>query len=87
MKTITMFIMETCPHCRAALQWMNDLIANNEKYKALTINIIDERKQPEVANKLSYYYVPTYYVDDEKVHEGSASEAAVKKVLDYALSQ
>ncbi len=48
--------------------------------------MIDERKQPDVAEKYDYYYVPTFYVGEEKVHEGHAEMADVKKVFQAALA-
>ena len=32
--------------------------------------MIEESEQPEVADAFDYYYVPTFYVDGVKVHEG-----------------
>jgi disulfide oxidoreductase YuzD len=63
---------------------MNALIAENKEYEDLNINIIDEHAHPEIADKYDYYLVPTYYVGDEKVHEGAASLKKIKKVLDTA---
>lgn len=85
MKTITMLVISTCPYCHAALRWMDELFEENEKYKALTINIVDEDLQPEIADKYDYYYVPTYYVDDKKLHEGAASSKIIRRVFDTAL--
>ena len=85
MKTITMLMMDTCPYCQAAFRWMDELLAENEKYKALTINKIDETIHPEIADKYDYYYVPTYYVGDDKLHEGAASLEVVRKVFNAAL--
>ena len=48
--------------------------------------MIDEKKQPDVAAKYDYYYVPTFFVDGEKVHEGHAEKADVEKVFKAALA-
>ena len=85
MKKITMFIMGSCPHCKAALKWMDELYAINPAYKNLEIEIIDEGKHPEIADKYDYYYVPAYYVDGEKLHEGVASTEKIQRVFDAAL--
>ncbi|MCL2425660.1 MAG: thioredoxin family protein [Oscillospiraceae bacterium] len=87
MKKITMFYKETCPYCRAAIGWMNDLMKKDEKYRALSITMVEEDAHPEIADKYDYYYVPTYYVDDKKLHEGAASLEKVKAVFDAALEQ
>ena len=64
---------------------MDELTSENPVYKNLKIQMIDETKDPEVADKFDYYLVPTYYVDGEKVHEGVASRDIIKQVFDTAL--
>jgi len=85
MKKITMFYKESCPYCIAAIKWMNELVKKDEKYRAIPITMIEEDAHPEIADKYDYYYVPTYYVGDEKRHEGAASLEKVKAVFDAAL--
>jgi len=87
MKKITMFYMKTCPYCIAAIKWMNDLMKKDEKYRELSITMVDEKAHPEIADKYDYYYVPTYYVGDEKLHEGAASLEKIKAVFDAALEE
>jgi len=85
MKKITMFTMEVCPYCKEARKWMNEVTESGEKYKNIELVIIDEAEEPDLAAKFDYYYVPTYYLDDVKVHEGAATFEIVKKVFDDAL--
>ena len=85
MKKITMFTKEACPYCQAAIRWMNKLFEKDIKYSALEIEKIDELVYPEIAEKYDYWYVPTFYVGDEKVHEGAASLRKIRKVFDKAL--
>jgi len=80
-----MFLMESCPHCRAALGWVNQLCGENPEYKSIEIEKIDENAYPDIAAKFDYYYVPTFYVDGEKLHEGAASLEKIRRVLDAAL--
>ena len=54
-------------------------------YKSLAIEKIDENVRPDIAEKYDYYYIPTFYVDGEKLHEGAASLEIVKRVFDAAL--
>jgi hypothetical protein len=49
--------------------------------------MVDENIEVDFANSLDYYYVPTYYVDGKKVHEGAASRENVRAVLDAALKK
>jgi len=85
MKKITMFVMEACPYCKMALRFMDALFAENADYKSLDIQIIDELAEPKIAAQSDYYYVPTYYVGDKKMHEGAASLKKVKRVFDAAM--
>lgn len=83
MKKIKMFMFDECPHCQLALRLLDELLAKDE-YKGIEIQKINERKQPEIADQYDYYYVPTFFVDEVKVHEGHAELEDVKKVLDLA---
>ena len=83
MKDITMFMFDECPHCQLADKFIREL-QQEEQYKDLVINRINEKKQPEVADQYDYWYVPTFYVDGEKVHEGHAEKEDVRKVFDKA---
>ena len=85
MKKITMFTLASCPHCKAALRWMDELYKENAAYTSIEIENIDENEHPDIAEKYDYYYVPTYYVGSEKLHEGVASLDIVRTVFDAAL--
>ena len=85
MKPIRMFTMASCPYCQKARRWMDELMAENPAYRPLSIDIVDEVEQPEYAEQFDYYYVPTYYVDGKKVHEGVATKQIVRRVFDAAL--
>jgi len=85
MKKITMFTMESCPFCKQALRWMDELMLKNPEYRDLEIEKIDEVIYPKIAAQYDYYYVPTYYVDNKKLHEGVASLDIIKQVFDAAI--
>ena len=85
MKKITMFTMESCPYCKSARKWMKEVLESDVKYAQINLTVIDEIKEPGLAAKFDYYYVPTYYINEAKVHEGAASFEIVKKVFDDAL--
>ena len=63
---------------------MEELVSENQKYLELQVQIIDEEQEPEAAKKFDYYYVPTYYVGDTKVHEGVPSKDIIKEVFESA---
>ncbi|MDT8717194.1 thioredoxin family protein [Clostridium sp. 19966] len=85
MKDVLMFVQETCPYCRQALSWVKELKDENPAYNEIAITKIDENIEADLANSYDYYYVPTFYVDGEKLHEGAATKEKIKKVFDNAL--
>jgi glutaredoxin len=86
MKEVTMFMQATCPHCKKALSLMEEICRERPQYKEVVVKQVDEKKDPDYANKFDYYYVPTYFVGGEKVHEGVPSKEAVEKVYAAALA-
>ncbi len=87
MKKIRLFFFEGCPYCRKAIGWLEELTAENPEYAKLEIERIDEKLDPETADKFDYYYVPTFFVGDEKLHEGAATKEKVRAVLESALKE
>ncbi len=84
MKSVLMFIMKSCPYCQRALRYMDELITTTPGYKDIPLKIIDERLQPDIADSYDYFFVPTFYVDGKKVHEGAASKDDVQRVFEMA---
>jgi thiol-disulfide isomerase/thioredoxin len=87
MGTVYVLVTSWCPYCRKALSWMDELISENPGYSKIKIIIIDEEKDPAAASKYDYYYVPTFYVDDEKIFEGVPSREIVRNVFENALNK
>lgn len=84
MKEVKMFMFEACPYCRRARDMMKALFEAEPKYASVPLTLIDEKLQPEVAEKYDYYYVPTFFVGDEKVHEGVPTQEAIERVFKKA---
>ena len=82
-----MFIMTGCPHCANAKRFMEELYKENPEYKNLEIEVINETDEPELANQYDYYYVPTYYLDGEKFHEGVPKKKIIEELFQKALSE
>lgn len=85
MKKIRMFTAVWCPHCTNAKGWLNELLEEHPAYKNLVIEHIDIDSQKDKLVGVNFYYVPTFYIDEEKVFEGVPSKESVKKVLDAAM--
>ncbi len=84
MKSITMFIMASCPHCQKATRFMEELMKETPRYKDIPLKVIDENLDPDTAGRYDYYFVPTYYVEQDKVHEGAAAKDDVRRVFEAA---
>lgn len=68
-----------------ALTWMDELKKENPAYAEAAITVIDEIKNPQIANQYDYFLVPTFYVGGEKVHEGIASKDIIRNILEKAI--
>lgn len=87
MKDILMFILPGCPHCQLALRCQEKLLAEHPAWKDIPIRVVDESREAVFADAHDYYYVPTWYVDGEKVFEGHAEKADVEKILRAAAGE
>ena len=72
-----MMIQESCPYCRQALQIMEDLKKENPAYSQI----------PDFAETLDYWYVPTYFVNGIKLHEGVPTQEKIRAVFEAALQR
>lgn len=87
MSKLTYFYLPSCPHCRIAARCIDDLCKEDSRYKDVEIERIDESAQKALAAKYDYWYVPCFYLGQEKLHEGHAEKEDVKAVLERALKE
>lgn len=85
MKPVKLFYLRSCPFCKRALRYIEDAKAADPALAAVEIELIEESEQPALADTFDYYYVPTFYVDGVKVHEGGIYPDEVAKILRSAL--
>ena len=85
MKAVKLFYLKNCPFCKKALQYIYQAKAAHPELQPVRIEMIEESEQPDVADAYDYYYVPTFYVDGRKVHEGGIYPDEVEAVLRKAL--
>ena len=85
---ITLIKIQGCPYCASAFKAIDEL---KKIFPSTTIDVVDENLEPSRAEKFTdYYYVPTMYVDGEKIYEAHPGEnyeecfANVKKVFEVA---
>ncbi len=84
MKKAELFYLKSCPYCKQAIGWMNELKAD-PKYADIQIKMIEESEESAYADAHDYYYVPTFFIDDVKVHEGAATKEQIEEVLNKCL--
>lgn len=84
MKKITYFYLQSCPYCKRAETILQELLAQPE-YREIAVEKVEESRQRDYARQFDYYYVPCFYVDGVKVHEGAAGKEDIIKVLESAL--
>ena len=85
MKEVLMMVLSDCPYCHQAYKMMDELKSEHPEYADIKIRIADEEKESELADSLDYYYVPTYFVDGIKLHEGVPTKEKVQAVYEAAL--
>lgn len=85
MKSILIFYQEQCPFCRKAFRYIEELKAECPAYGSIDIRTVEETQEPQLADRYDYYYVPTFYMDGIKVHEGGILKEEVEKLLKKAL--
>ncbi|MDR3308967.1 MAG: thioredoxin family protein [Tannerella sp.] len=83
MKHIKLFYLRDCPFCKKAFAYIDEL-KKQEAYKNIEIETIEESEYPEIADAYDYYYVPTFYIDGEKVHEGGIFPNEVEELFKKA---
>ncbi len=77
MKEVKIFMLPGCPHCQKFLNEFNQYTFGSD----VSIEIIDESEKPEIAEKYNYFFVPTLFLNDKKLHEGKVLDDSVQKVI------
>lgn len=85
-KHVKMMVLDGCPHCKKAFQLMDELKKEHPEYEQVEIEVIEENREEEKTKGYDYWYVPTFFVADEKIHEGVPSKEKVDAVFQAALS-
>ena len=85
MKRVQLFYLKNCPFCRKAFAYIEAAKAAHPELAVLDIELIEESEEPTIAEQYDYYYVPTFYIDGEKVHEGGIYPEEVEPLLRKAL--
>jgi Thioredoxin. len=81
MKKLTLFYLASCPYCKQAFGYLDELFSTGN-YSDIELEKIEESKEPELADQYDYYFVPTFYYNDEKLHEGICKKEDIERVLE-----
>lgn len=84
-KHIKMMMLPLCPHCKKAFALIEELCNEHKEYRDVQIEVIDEEKEEEKTKGYDYWYVPTFFVDDVKIHEGILTKEKMEEVFKAAL--
>lgn len=84
-KTVKMMMLDSCPYCRQAFQMMDRLREEHPEYKGVSVETIEESREPEKTEGYDYWYVPTFFVGGEKILEGVPTIEKVERVFQEAL--
>ena len=66
MKDILLFYLPGCPHCKLALRFQEELLAERPEWRDIPVKMVDESREAALAGAYDYYYVPTYYVGGKR---------------------
>lgn len=85
MKELLFFYLPACPHCLLGERLLKELVAETPAYAKIPITRINEVMQRDLAERYDYWYVPCFFLGDDKLHEGHAEKDDIRRVLDAAL--
>lgn len=86
MKHVKIMYLKSCPYCKQAFAMVDELKQLHKEYQDIEIETIEENDEPEKTKGLDYWYVPTYFVEGEKLLEGIPTKAKIEAVLKAALA-
>ena len=86
MKPVKLFYQTRCHFCKRDYNYMEELKKRPE-YENIVIEAIEETEHPDIADRYDYYYVPTFYIGEEKVHEGGIFPEEVEEIFKKALKE
>lgn len=86
MRELLLFHLQNCPYCIKARHYMAELNAENPRYAAIPVKLVEENENPNLAYSYDYFYVPCFFIDGKKAAEGVIDKAGVQAVYDKFLA-
>ena len=93
MKSLTMFYLDDCGYCAKARRALEELYAEKPEYREIPIHMIEESREPELADQHDYYAVPSFFDGKKKLFEAHLFMSyenirdEIRRVLDYSLTE
>lgn len=87
MRKLQIFYQKNCPHRQKAFKFIDALKEENGLYRTIEPQLVEETLEVDYAALFDYFLVPTFYIDDRKVHEGVVSKEDVRKILEATLEE
>ena len=87
MRKLQIFYQKNCPHCQKAFKLIDALKEENDLYRTIEPQLVEETLEVDYAAMFDYFLVPTFYIDNCKVHEGVVSKEDVRKILEATLEE
>lgn len=87
MNKLTICYLKGCPYCKNAKKAYDALLTENETYKDVKVEWIEESENAAIADKYDYYRVPTIFMGEDKLYEAAPSDSydTIKAKLKAAL--
>ena len=92
MKDVLLFYRDDCGYCDRAHRALAELMEANPAYREIPLTMVEETREPELADRYDYYAVPAVYVDGKKKFEAhlfrgyEQSREELRSALDLALT-
>lgn len=77
MKELTLFYFPECPYCQRAMKYQEEIFREHPEYRQIPLRMVDENRWREEADRYDYWYVPAYFLGDEKLCEGAKDKETV----------
>ncbi len=87
MSGFKLFYLKFCPYCQEVFTWIEEIKQEYPELKEVDLELINEVEHKELSDSLDYYYVPTFYYNDDKLFEGAMTKEDVMDVFTQAMDR
>lgn len=74
MEELELFYLTNCPYCRFADKAIEELQEEDPAFRDICIRRIEETREPKLAAQRNYYYVPSFFLNGEKLYEAQPGQ-------------